>query len=129
MLIIYKSFIRPHLDHEYTYTVYEQPNNSSLSDKIVSLQYNVVSAMASAIRRSSKEIFYQKLSFESLDDKDKWENFASYINSYPPGVHPIFLIGYLPYKDLIEIRVPFSLYSAGQNFFKLFFIIYDKQVR
>ena len=35
LLIIYKSFIRPHLD--YRDIVYDQPNNSSLSQKIESL--------------------------------------------------------------------------------------------
>ena len=35
LLIIYKSFIRPHLD--YGDIVYNQPNNSSLSEKIESL--------------------------------------------------------------------------------------------
>ena len=38
LLIIHKSFIRPHLDHGDI--VYNEPNNSSLSKKIESLQYN-----------------------------------------------------------------------------------------
>ena len=36
LLIIYKSFVRPHLD--YGDVIYDQPNNSSLSDKIESAQ-------------------------------------------------------------------------------------------
>ena len=39
LLIIYKSFVRPHRDYEDT--VHDQPNNSSLPDIIASLQYNV----------------------------------------------------------------------------------------
>ena len=38
LLVIYKSFVRLHRD--YGDTVYDQPNNSSLTDKIESLQYN-----------------------------------------------------------------------------------------
>ena len=48
--VIYKSFVRPHLD--YGDTVYDQPSNSSLSDKIESLQYNATLAIAGAIRGS-----------------------------------------------------------------------------
>ena len=38
LLIIYKSFLRHYLD--YGDAVYDQPNRSSLSDEIKSLQYN-----------------------------------------------------------------------------------------
>ena len=54
LLIIYKSFIRPHLD--YGRIVYDQPNNSSLSEKIESLQYNAALAITGAIKSSSKKI-------------------------------------------------------------------------
>ena len=57
LLIIYKSFIRPHLD--YGDIVYDQPNNSSLSEKIESLQYNAALAITGAIKGSSKEKLYQ----------------------------------------------------------------------
>ena len=53
LLIIYKSFIRPHLG--YGDIVYDQPNNSSLSEKIESLQYNAALATTGAIKGSSKE--------------------------------------------------------------------------
>ena len=53
LLTIYKSFVRPHLD--YGDVIYDQPNNSSLSDKIESVQYNAVLAITGAIRGTSKE--------------------------------------------------------------------------
>ena len=53
LLIIYKSFIRPHL--EYGDIVYDLQNNSSLSEKIESLQYNAALAITSAIKGSSKK--------------------------------------------------------------------------
>ena len=40
--------------------VYDQPNNSSLSEKIKSLQYNAALAITGAIKGSSKEKLYQE---------------------------------------------------------------------
>ena len=48
LLAIYKSFVRPHLD--YGDVIYDQPNNSRLSDKIESVQYNAALAITGAIR-------------------------------------------------------------------------------
>ena len=67
LLIIYKSFIRPHLD--YGDKVYNQPNNSSLSEKIEYLRYNAALAITDAIKGSSKEKLYQQLGLEFLKDK------------------------------------------------------------
>ena len=44
---IYKSFVRPHLD--YGNVIYDQPNNSCLSDKIESVQYKAALAITGAI--------------------------------------------------------------------------------
>ena len=43
----YKSFIRPHLD--YGNIVHDQPNNSSLSEKIESPQFNATLSITSTI--------------------------------------------------------------------------------
>ena len=48
LLTIYKSFVRPHLD--YGDVIYDQPNNSCLSDKIESVQYNAALAITGAIK-------------------------------------------------------------------------------
>ena len=53
ILTIYKPFIRPHLD--YGDIVYDQPNNSSLSEKTESRQYNAALAITNAIKGSSKD--------------------------------------------------------------------------
>ena len=53
LLTIYKSFVRPHLD--YDDVINDQPNNSSLSDKIESVQYNAALAITGTIRGTSKE--------------------------------------------------------------------------
>ena len=74
-LIIYKSFARPHLD--YGDVNCDQPNNSSLSDNIESVQSNAGLAIASTIRRTSKEKFYQKFRLESLRNR-RWLRAMSY---------------------------------------------------
>ena len=69
LLIIYKSFIKPHLD--YGDIVYDQPNNSSSSEKTESLQYNAALAITGAIKGSFKEKLYQESGFEFLKDR-RW---------------------------------------------------------
>ena len=76
LLTIYKSFARLHLD--YGDVIYDQPNNSSLSDKIESLQYNAVLAITDAIRGTSKEKLYQELGLESLRNR-RWFRRMSYL--------------------------------------------------
>ena len=67
LLTIYKSFVRPHLD--YSDVIYDQPNNSRLSDKIESVQYNAALAITGTIRGTSKEKLYQELGLEPLKDR------------------------------------------------------------
>ena len=69
LLTIYKSFVRPHLD--YGNVIYDQSNNSSLSDKIESVQYNAALEITSAIRGTSKEKLYQELGLDSLRNR-RW---------------------------------------------------------
>ena len=106
LLIIYKSFIRSHLD--YGDIVDDQPNNSSLSEKIESLQYNAALAITGAIKGSSKGKLYQELGFESLKDRRWMRNVAIYTRSYNQSDLPISMICYLHYKDLNESKVSFS---------------------
>ena len=47
LLTIYKSFVRPHID--YGDVIYDQPNNSRLSDKFETVQYNAVLAITGNI--------------------------------------------------------------------------------
>ena len=63
-MTIYKSFVRPYQD--YGDIIYDQPNNSSLSDKIENVQYNAVLAITGAIRGTSKEKLYQDLGLNLL---------------------------------------------------------------
>ena len=76
LLIIYKSFIRPHLD--YGDIDYNQPNDSSLSEKIESLQCNAALAITGAIEGSSKEKAHQELGFDPLEDR-RWMRKLCYL--------------------------------------------------
>ena len=67
LLTVYKCFIRPHLD--YGDVIYDQPNLSSLTNKIESVQYNAALAITGTIRGTSKEKLYQELGFKSLKDR------------------------------------------------------------
>ena len=49
--------------------IYDQPNISSLANKIKSVQYQVALAIIGAIRGTSQEKLYQALCFESLKDR------------------------------------------------------------
>ena len=76
LLTIYKSFVRPHLD--YGDVIYDQPNNSRLSDKIESVQYNAALAITGAIRGTSKEKLHQELGLQSLKDR-RWLRRMAYL--------------------------------------------------
>ena len=59
LVTLYKTFIRPHLD--YTYIIYDKPNNMNICNKFESLQYNAALAITGAIRGSSKKKLFQEL--------------------------------------------------------------------
>ena len=64
LITLYKSFIRPYLDHGDI--IYEQAFNSSFHEKLESIQYNASLAMTGAFRGTSREKLYNELGFESL---------------------------------------------------------------
>ena len=68
LLIIYKSFVRPHLD--YGDVIYDQHYNNSFHQKLESILYVAALAITGAIRGSSREKLYQELGLESL--KQRW---------------------------------------------------------
>ena len=76
LLTVYKCFIRLRLD--YGDVIYDQPNLSSLANKIESVQYNAALAINGAIRGTSKEKLYQELGFESLKDR-RWLRRLCYV--------------------------------------------------
>ena len=57
LLIIYKSFLRLHLD--YGDVIYDRAFNESFQNNLEFAQYNTTLAITGAIRGSSKEKLYQ----------------------------------------------------------------------
>ena len=66
LLTIYKSFVRPYLD--YGDVIYDNPGNSSFTEKIESIQYNAALEITGAIRGTSKEKLYLELGLGYLRD-------------------------------------------------------------
>ena len=89
LLTVYKCFIRPHLD--YGDVIYDQPNLSSLTNKIESVQCNAALAITGAIRETSKEKLYQELGFESLKDR-RWLRRLCYLYKIVNTKQPAYLM-------------------------------------
>ena len=64
LLIIYKLFVRPHLD--YGDIIYKQVYNTIFHQKMEAVQYNAGLAITDAIKAFFKEKFYLELSLETL---------------------------------------------------------------
>ena len=92
LLIVYKYFIRPHLD--YGDVINDQPNLSSLANKIESVQYNAALAITGAIRGTSKEKLYQELGFEFLKER-RWLRRLCYLYKFVITKQPAYLFSYL----------------------------------
>ena len=120
LLTIYKSFVRPHLD--YGDVIYDQPNNSRLSDKIESVQYNAALAITGAIRGTSKEKLYQELGLESLKDR-RWLRRMSYLYKIISTKLPPYLYELIPLLQRSH-RYPgcFQIYLCKTIFFQNSFL-------
>ena len=69
LLIIYKSFIRSHLD--YGDVIYDQLSNALFSNKVESVQYNAALAITEAIKGASRDKLNQELELEYLQQR-RW---------------------------------------------------------
>ena len=61
---------------DYEDVIYDQPNNSTWSDKIEFVKYNAVSAITVVVWEASREKLYQELSLESLKNR-RWLSFVN----------------------------------------------------
>ena len=73
----------------------DQPNLSSLANKIESVQYNAALAITGAIRGTSKEKLYQELGFESLKDR-RWLRRLCYLYKIVNTKQPVYLYDLIP---------------------------------
>ena len=124
LLSVYKCFIRLHLD--YGDVIYDEPNLSSLTNKIESVQYNAALAIMGAIRGTSKEKLYQELGFESLKDR-RWLRRLCYLYKIVNTKQPVYLYDLIPpfqrsSRDKGYIYEPFCRTVSFKNSFLLYAI-------
>ena len=108
MLTIYKCFVRTHLD--YGDIIYDQAFNNSFHQKIESLQYNAALAITGAIRGTSREIMYQELRLESLQQR-RWYGklclfFKVYKNQCPKYLFDIIPQSNCQYRSINPRNIP-----------------------
>ena len=93
LLTIYKSFFMPHLD--YGDVIFDQPYNSSLSDKFKGVQYNFVLAITGVVRGTLKGKLYQELGLESIRNRS-WLSRMSYSNKIILTKSPPYFFELIP---------------------------------
>ena len=96
LLVIYKSYIRPHLD--YCDVIYDQPHNDTFCRMIESVQYNAALAITGSIKGSSRERLYQELGLESLSDR-RWYRRLIYFYNIITRKTPEYLYSLVPNKQ------------------------------
>ena len=84
LITICKYFIRPHVD--YRDIIYIQAYNACFHQKLESIQYNMVLAMAIRERReeTSREKFHHELGFDSLESRG-WYRKLCYFYKFCQG--------------------------------------------
>ena len=69
LLTIYKSFVRPQLNHDDI--IFDEAYNASFHQKLEKFQCDACLAMTGAIRGTSKSNFYQEYGFKSFQ-RGRW---------------------------------------------------------
>ena len=118
LVIIYKAFVRPHLD--YADVLYDQAFNNSFHAKMESIQYNACLAITGAIRGTSREKIYQELGLESLQLR-RWYRklclfYKVFKNEHPKYFFHLIPVKSTPYATRTVGNIP--LIKAKHNFFK-----------
>ena len=93
LLTIYKSFIRPHLDHGDI--SYHQSNNESTNSELEGVQYNAALAITGAIKGTSGSKLYKDLGLESLKTKRTFRRLCSFYKILSTGL-PTYLFSSIP---------------------------------
>ena len=88
LLIIYKSFTRPHLD--YSDILYDNPNNENFQSKLEKVQYRACLAITSSIKGTSRERLYNKLGLHSLITR-RWRSKLIFFYKIVNGLLPEYL--------------------------------------
>ena len=97
LLIIYKSFIRPHLD--YGDIIYDQPNKGSFCQKIESILYQAAVAITGAIHGTSQTKLYKELGIESMKLRQWFRRLCYFFKIQSSGL-PQYLNDLIPKPSL-----------------------------
>ena len=107
LIIIYKAFVRPHLD--YGDLLYDQAYNASFHQKLEKIRYSACIAITGAIRSLSKEKIYQELGVELLESR-RW--FRKLCFSF--AVLKNLSLGYL-FKIILRRKSSYIMRNSDEN--------------
>ena len=107
LLIIYKAFIRPHLD--YGDVVYDYPGNASFAQNLESVQYNASLAITSCFRDTPRYKLYSELGLESLADRQFYRRLFSQKSSDTVDARLILNTPLLSLSIFFSLTPSFSL--------------------
>ena len=93
LVIIYKAFVKPHLDCGDI--IYHQAHKEPFHQKLESIQYNAALAITGAVRGTSRETLYQEVVLESLQ-KRRWYRKLCYFLKIFKGQSSDYLSKILP---------------------------------
>ena len=105
LLTIYKSSIRQYLDDGDTN--HDQEYNASFQQKVESIQYNAAVAITGAIRGTSKEILFEKLGLESLQNRQWYRKLCCFYKVLK-GQSPKYIFNIIP-----KLNRPYSTKNAN----------------
>ena len=111
LLIIYKTFVRPHLG--YGNILYDKPNNENFQNKLEKVQYRACFAITGAIQGTSRTKLYDELGLHSLI-KRRWCNKLIFFYKIVNGLLPGYLYSYLDFPSQIN----YSLRSVSASVIK-----------
>ena len=116
LLTIYKSFIRPHLDHGDA--VYDQSLNDAFSSKLDTVQCNAALAIMGAIKGKSPEKFYQELGLEYLQQR-RWMRSLCLFYKVVLTKLPAYIYGFItPVRQSQRHPNIFNSFSCRTEYFK-----------
>ena len=100
LITIYKSFVRPHLDHGDL--IYDQPNNKSFCQQIESGQYNASLAITDAIKRTTRLKLYNQIGLESFKFRQWFKKLCTFYKIKSTGL-PSYLFDLIP-KSMSHVQ-------------------------
>ena len=125
LIIIFKSFIRPHIDYGDIIKIYDSAYNISFHLNIESIQCKAALTITGAVKGASRGKLYQELGFESLQQKCWYRKLCCLslteisFSTSPLTKHQIFFSKHKTYSPTSD---------KTWLFWKLFFLIDYKRV-